>query len=520
LARFLAIDWDHHQLHVVAAVVSGGSVRIQQAAVWPHPETPNPAEAEALGRMLRDRLRQAGIAPAPVLACVGRDRVIVKDLRFPAVPPSEEAGVVRFQAVKELTAPPDEVVIDYTRVGDGPNGERRAFAAILRRELLTAYQTLCKSAGLKLEALTPRPFGLAACLKHQIGTSVLTPPPEPADAPVAVLAVAEKWAEFCVVRGEHLLLARTLTPGPNLVGLIGEIRRNLAVYAGQQQQQVAAVYLAGASDQGELRERLQDVLGLPVHTFDPFARVERPDLPTSNRGSFAGAVGLLHARAERKDLLINFVRVKQPRVKQDPVKVRLYAGLAAAALLLIGAIVGTSLWAAQLEADVTELTAIKSQLDGQLARMEDDDKRLKALNEWHDGEIVWLDELYDLTDRFPNNTTLRLVGLTGDALTRNAKSKYVAALSLTWVSTDDHRPGEQMVSEFVKDEKNHYKVGPKQGPQRNRGAEGRVFPHEFQVRMELEHVPPAKYVRKLRQPARPDGGDDMMDFGFGFFGGQ
>jgi hypothetical protein len=432
------------------------------------------------------------------------------------VPASEEAGVVRFQAVKELTSAADEVVIDYTRVADGANGERRAFAAILRRELLDAYQTLCKSAGLKLEALTPRPFGLIACLKPQLGSSVLTPAPEPADAAVAVLAVAEKWAEFCVARGEHLLLARSLTPGPNLVG---EIRRNLAVYAGQQQQPVAAVYLAGAGDQAELRERLQDVLGLAVHTFDPFARVERPDLPTGNRGSFAGAVGLLHARSERKELLINFVRVKQPKVKRDPAKTRMLAGVAAGVLVLVGAIVGSSLWAAQLEAEVAELTVLKTQLDGQLGRLEDDDKRLKALTEWQEGEVVWLDELYDLTDRFPNNTTLRLVALKGDALTRNAKSKHPAALELTWVSTDDHRPGEELVAEFVKDKKDHYNVGPKKGPQQNRGADRRVFPHEFSMRLELEHVPPTKYVRRLRPPGRGNGGDDM-DFGFGFFGGQ
>jgi Tfp pilus assembly PilM family ATPase len=514
LARFLAIDWDHHQLHVVAASVTGSTVRIQQAAVFPHPETPNPAEAEALGRMLRDRLRQAGIAPAPVLACVGRDRVIVKDLRFPAVAAGEEAGVVRFQAVKELTAPPDEVVIDYTRVADAANGERRAFAAILRRELLAAYQTLCKSAGLKLEALTPRPFGLLSCLKHQLGTSVLTPAPEPADAAVAIVAAGEQWAEFCVVRGDHLLLARSLTPGPNLVG---EIRRNLAVYAGQQQQQVAAVYLAGAGDQAELRERLQDTLGLPVHTFDPFARVERTDLPATNRGSFAGAVGLLHARAGRKELPINFVRVKQPRVKQDPTKVKIYAGVAAGLLLLVGAIAASAWWAASLEAEVAVLSDRKTMLDKQLSSMEDEDKRLKALDGWHDGEVVWLDELYDLTDRFPNNTTLRLVLLEGNALNRNAKSKYVAAMKLSWVSTDDHRPGEELMAEFVKDKTGHYNVGGKDGPRQNRGLDRRMFPHEFSTHVELEHVPPTKYVRRLRPPAGR-GGDDFNDFGF--MGGQ
>jgi Tfp pilus assembly PilM family ATPase len=114
-------------------VVSGGSVRIQRVESWNQTSTPNLGQAEELGRWLRDRLKEKGIAPAPVLACVGRDRVILKDFRYPDVPPSEEAAVIRFQAVKELTEPIDEVIIDYTPAGPPGSGERRALVPIIRR---------------------------------------------------------------------------------------------------------------------------------------------------------------------------------------------------------------------------------------------------------------------------------------------------------------------------------------------------------------------------------------------------
>src|SRR5687767_10610629 len=101
---------------------------------WSLGEELGAANGEALGRKLREALRAAGIVPAPVVACVGRERVVMKELRYPPVPASEEPALVRFQAAKELSELPDEVVIDYAPLSaPEQTGERQALAVALKR---------------------------------------------------------------------------------------------------------------------------------------------------------------------------------------------------------------------------------------------------------------------------------------------------------------------------------------------------------------------------------------------------
>jgi hypothetical protein len=508
LARFLALDWDHNQLHVVLANVSGGTVRAVRAASWREDAPVTAAEAAAVGARLKDRLKEAKIPSAPVLACLGRERIIVKDIRYPQVPEHEEPAVVRFQALKELTGAADEVVLDYTPVGEGGHGERRALVLIAKRALVSAYQELCQEAGLKLAGVTPRPFGLAACVEKLAGTSVLTPAPEPADGVVGTLAVADGWAEFCVSRGSTLLLARSLAPGPNLAA---EVRRSLAVYAGQGSgQPVRALYVSGAGDNAALRERLHNLTELPVHLLDPFTGSDLPDLPPPDeRGGFAALVGLLHLRGGRAGLPVNFVAPKQPRAPADPNR-RMFA-LAGAAVLAVLVAVGLLAWLEvnKLDRQVREQAERNRQLDSQLALYEEDEKRAKAVGAWVDQDVPLLDEIYDLTDRFPDpdKDKVRLSQVTFNVIdqTPNAKDKdkerekvkYVAQIKDLKGVCDDERPVDHMLSSFITD--GHYRTPNAKETRPLRGPEALAgFTREFTVKtIDIEKRKPTDYKRQI-----------------------
>ena len=306
----------------------------------------------------------------------------MKDIRHPPVPESEEPGLVRFQAVKELTEPPDEVIIDYTPVGDRRElGERRALALIVRRDILAMWKKIGQAAGLKIEGMTPRSFGVSACLRSVMGTTALTPAPNPPDSAVAVAVIGERWAEFVVIRGDMLLLARTVSVGANVAG---EIRRNLAVYNGQAgQQPVAALYLTG-NVTPDLRQRLGDLLpDMPLHPFDPFIAVELPEVAPIARGCFAGAVGLFYAKASRAGLPINFVQPRQPKPPVDNKLLRLVlAGLFAFVVVFGGGYYATSQLMAHQQINIDNARRQREDIETKLAKDKEDNKRHLAVDEW------------------------------------------------------------------------------------------------------------------------------------------
>jgi Tfp pilus assembly PilM family ATPase len=493
LARFLALDWDHRHLVVVSAVVKNGSIRIQKATAWETEQNPQTGAPDALGRLLRDRLREAGIAPAPVLACIGRDRVILKDIRHPPATAAEEPAVVRFQVVRELNDPAEQVVIDYMPSTEPvSSGERRALAVVLRRNILVNYQNVCRAAGLKLAALAPRPFGAAACLSQFAGLS--SPGATAEAATVAILTVGDAWAEFTVVRGGALLFGRSLTTGPSLAA---EVRRNLAVFAGQATQNpIRAIYVTGGREHAGLRQQLHELLHVSVHPLDPFAGIEQPGLPADNRGLWTGAVGLLHARSQGKDLPINFVTPREPKPVTSPNRNRILIGAAAAVAVLVGLVGFGIAEMSRRDDEIGRLTQEKADVDAELFKLDEDVKRVKALEEWQQGDVVWLDELYDLTHRFPDLTKVRATKLLfSETANRTAKDKdkYAAKISVTGIGKDWPSMS-RLATEVLQD--GHYRVPESLSPTRN-PSRTLLFPYQFTLKYDVEKIPPAKYTRRF-----------------------
>ncbi|HLN27767.1 MAG TPA: hypothetical protein VK395_08480 [Gemmataceae bacterium] len=478
MARFLALDWGQQQVALIAGSVARGLIQIDQTLLWQADQPLDADSAEQLGRALRDRLKSAGIAPAPVLACIARKNVILKEILHPPLSAEEEATLIRLQVIEELTEPVEQVVIDYTTAPqvDAEN-EQRALALVAGRRLLQAYQALCRSAGLKLLALTPRFFVTLACLQRLRSTpafSQLAP-----DAVVALLTQSEGDFELTVARGDVVLYTRALAAPASVAR---DVQRNLAMYAAQPLHPPAqALFLASNGESEALREELESVLGVPVSTFDPCTGSGREAPPGSN-GALAGPMGLLALQADKRRWPINFVRPREPRPPRQSRKRTwaMAAGVACAAVIAL-----ISFCYAQLSAQEDELDALavqRTELERQLAQKEEEAKRNTALDEWLGAEVVWIEELRGLSEQFPDTKTIELTQWSGNRLNQNAKGKYVARLSFKGVTFDDFQPVDHVIERML--EKGRFRVEPK-GLSRNTGADRARFPQQFTITADI-----------------------------------
>jgi hypothetical protein len=523
--RFLALDWAQQRLRLIAASAIRGKVRIEQVLTWEETESLTPTTAETLGQRLRERLRQAHIAPAPLLVVVGRQQVILKEIRYPKSTPTQEPALVRFQAAKELTEPAEQLVMDYVRLEQpGSNSEQRALLLAARKEQVASWKALCRAAGLKLLALTPRAFGLAACLPARSSAAE--------EGASAILGVTDDWSEFCIARGRALLYARPLPPGQS--GTLDEVRRNLALYAGQSQAvPVGALYVA--EDRPAALGPLQEALAIPVQPLDPLAGAEPPPAAVAMPAGFAGAAGLVRLWAERGGVPVNFAAPKEPKPETDTGRRKALRVAGLAALGLIGLLFLGNL---VLAAKRAEVEALKSELDdveAVLKSLEPDKERYDKLNEWYKTAVPVVDELYDLTARFPFKDGIRLTSLeigpmpgssrsaTGrpavaKAGAGKAKVEYTMRMVLIGQVAAGKSAAVQQLVDAINQDPYCRAQQPKTGPSTKDASGKGPAEQQFTINVDIAPRPPSGYTARLVVP--PPFGGIFGGRGRPGFGGQ
>jgi hypothetical protein len=475
----------------MAAELGRQGAELVQAAVWRPGEELSKASAESLGKKLREFLKTSGLPAAPALIAIGRDRVILKEIGFPAVPPAEEPALVRFQATKDLTEATDDVALDYAVLTEPAAAERRALAVILRRDILDNLQQVCRAANVKVLGVVPRPFGMAGCVELARLRSGNLPAPQSADESTAVVFIGQRWAEVSILYGAKLVFCRALGVGP---ALPAEIRRCLAVYANQSNGTFArtapsAVYVSGGSATVSLRA-LHESLEVPVYELSFLDEKQRAVLPVENHSALEGGFGLIHAWS-KKQVPVNLASPKEPVLVVDSSRRQRLVRLAGGAVLLVALWLAGRVVLDRQQSAMDTVNADRQTIEDRFKAQEQDRKDLESVKDWEKGAISWVDEFYDLAARFPRDSSFKITKIHIEPLTgRNAKDRFSAKMTLYGVGQEDR------VKQLI-DSMNDAHIQASAKFKQQQGAPG------FIITAELVRQPVQAYRVQLALPGRP-----------------
>jgi len=202
-------------------------------------------------------------------------------------------------------------------------------------------------------------------------------------------------------------------------------------------------------------------------------------------------------------LPINFIKPREPKPAKDPNQRKLAFGAALAASLLLGGVVYCYMQLSALGRDIGKQMVENAKATEMLSTLEEDAKKFKALNDWDRKGVVFLDELYDVTEKFPDPSTLQLTSLVATPRD-DAKDKKVARIKLEGIMRGDAKNVNRLIDLLGQDAHRRpdaMATNPNSGPLRFQG-----WNQKFTVPVDVEKPLPTKYTSRLPDIVR-EGGD-------------
>jgi len=402
MAQILAVDWDRHEARYVLASASGGKITVRAADsvslvdVAEGGDKPQPDLSGSLAAALADQ----SLGRAAVLAGVERSAIELLYFTVPPAQDSELPELVANQAMRESQLLTEQSVIDFVPIGDNPAVARSVIAAAISPRELERIRETCEAAELKPSRMLLGPLASASLLKQTAS---------PAEEVFLLVNRITDEVDLTVMAGGQAVLLRTIrlpegVDEEQATGrLMAEITRTLAAVpqthlAGET---VESIYLFGNGDDYEdLAERIHDDLSLPARVFDPFEALDVDEnLVPEDPGRFAPLLGMLLDEATDSHS-VDFLHPRQPPKPVDRRRIALIAGGVVAVVVLGALYAGWSMLAAR-DQEIAELRADGRKLESQVNEAALERELARTVRDWQTKNVIWLDELRDLSVRFP-----------------------------------------------------------------------------------------------------------------------
>lgn len=406
MARILALEWDSREARVVVAQRKRGEIAVERAfAVEIRADAAGdgtPSESQ-LASKLAAALGPLGLGRVETLVGVGRSTTELRTLNLPPAPPSELPDLVRFQAMKQFSALGDDWPLDFVPLGDPSATSVTVLAAAISTDQVAQIRKVCGESNLEPTRLVLRPFAAAGLFRLR----------RKDERCVLMVDLLADEADLTVVAGGNVEFIRsirlpTASEGEELAKqMIGELRRTMAAASNQiGGRKVELIVICGDSaDHGPLKTQIEQQLALPVEYFDPFEGTPLATDAQSTRpphiGRYAPLLGMLVCEASGTPHEIDFLH---PRRRPPPPNHRrrnaIYASVGGVLALAIAFYYWQSY--SELDAKVQSLNGEIKELQGDLKRLEPVQAKTQDIDEFSTADITWLDELREISEKFPS----------------------------------------------------------------------------------------------------------------------
>ena len=392
----LAVQWNSRTVDYILARLQSGALVIERINSLPR-EVEDGLERPA-------DLLAADLAALPpgrsrILLGVPRCQVDVAYLDLPPAKDDELPELVNHQIAMEATDTAEDRILDFLPI-DRPGDEtRRVCAVSIHPALADTMHQECHQLTSQPESLVFQPTATAQ-LFHRLTPQIQEPlllvnlVDRDVDLMLCEQGTVHYTRGFVVSTDAQTELAEQLAV---------EIRRTLAV-APAEIQSVSHIYLFGTLAEHDLLVRhLTEALDLPVSLLNPFDSLPQEQDPVaSDIGRFAPLLGMLQEAAFGKQSL-DFAHPRKTPQPPSPWRKAAFYGAAATILLGIGAS-----WVYREQQETAQQVAVlkdrAEKYQRQLQKVTSKRAIVDAVRRWQADDVTWLDELRDVSARFPSSS--------------------------------------------------------------------------------------------------------------------
>ncbi|MGO8745634.1 MAG: type IV pilus biogenesis protein PilM [Thermoguttaceae bacterium] len=404
MPRILAVDWDRNEVRCVLAATRGKQVRtivagsaplvdITEGGTGSHPD---------IGGSLRVALGEHRPRGAVALIAVARASVEVMNFTLPPATDAELPELVENQAMRDSQALTEGAALDFTALDDDSPGPRQVVAAVLPDSQQKTIREACAAAGFPPQRIVLRPFAAASLCRHLAPLS---------DQVCLLVSLAAEEADLTILLEGRLVFTRTArlpaaeSEEAAAERITAEVRRTLLV--AQQGplggRSIEHVFLFGSPGEHQvLADRIGEDLGLATTVLDPFEATDgAAPLEREKAGRFAPLLGMIVDEAHGRLPAIDFLHPKRP---PPPANRQRPLWIAAALLLTLAGGVWYHVWdkSTALDKEYRQLVQQKKKNAERLQEIDQQGDLIEAVRQWESTDVNWLDELRELSLRFPS----------------------------------------------------------------------------------------------------------------------